>query len=79
MENMVLGLEVTIVSLIAVFFTLYLLSLLINLFKNILGSKKKASPAKTHETLTIPQTKTDDSEELVAVITAAIQAYEETK
>lgn len=76
---MVLGLEVTIVSLIAVFFTLYLLSLLINLFKNILGPKKGASPAKTHEALKIPQTKTDDSEELVAVITAAIQAYEETK
>ena len=48
MENLVFGLEVSFVSLIVVFLTLYLLSLLIDLVRVFVKDKPKERPALQH-------------------------------
>lgn len=78
MANITLGLEVTAISILAVFITLYLLAVLINLFQKILAPKKKESLSKTAPTTPDKQTG-DSEEELVAVITAAIAAMEKSE
>lgn len=80
MQNLGFGLEVTAVSIIAVFLTLYLLSVLVDLFKLFLAPKKKESvQPKAVTPVKVTETEVDSSDELVAVITAAITAYEQSK
>ncbi len=78
MPNMTLGLEVTAISIIAVFITLYLLSVLVNLFKMLLAPPKKESLSKSSVAKT-PKEGVDSQDELIAVITAAIAAMEKSE
>ncbi len=78
MANITLGLEVTAISILAVFITLYLLAVLINLFKTLLTPKKKESLSQISPTKQEKQVM-DSQEELIAVITAAIAAMEKSE
>ena len=79
MENLVFGLEVSFVSLIVVFLTLYLLSLLIDLVRVFVKDKPKEKASTTTLQKAAPRADLDDDGELNAVVAAAIQAYESNR
>lgn len=79
MENLVFGLEVSFVSLIVVFLTLYLLSLLIDLVRVFVKDKPKEKAGTTTLQKAAPRADLDDDGELIAVVAAAIQAYESNR
>jgi len=76
---MVSGVEISLISIITVFLTLYLLAVITNLVKLVVGKKPKEQIKPKVVTTDDLSNGQDSQEELVAIVTAAIKTFNNSK